>query len=441
MEQTEPAIESPPEVAPDAAPVTAGETDPAAETKPMTEPQANPDAVATDPVNPDAVLPDLPSGEATAEDIAAEPLPTPVDALPPVDEPLPEAVAGAIAAATGNAEAAPGAEAAVTTTVTDADVRTSDEDFATTVSGAPAPAAAADSKPRLTDLEKFGLVALGAVVIGAIINNNRVVANSGDRVVVQRNDGQYVVLKDDDTLLRQPGSTIQTQSFADGSTLTTMSRPDGSKIITIRDAEGRVLRRALQRPDGTQTLLIDDTAPVRQVDLATLPRPRHTASVDAADRAALAAALADLDIAGPQRRFSLRQIREIREVRDLAPQIDLNAITFASGSAAVKPDQAAKLAELGRAMTGLIAQNPGEVFLIEGHTDATGKAAFNLALSDRRAESVALVLTEYFGVPPENLVVQGYGEAFLKVRTLEAEQLNRRVAVRRITDLMRMASR
>jgi len=422
-----------------AAAAAAAEPEPATDTAtdPVDLQAVEPDATTETPVSPDEVLPELPSGEATVEDIAAEPLPTQVEDLPPVDEPLPEAVAGAIAAATGETEPLPGAEEPVTTTVTEEDVRTSDQDFETAVSAAPAP----EAKPRLTDLEKFGLVALGAVVVGAIINNNRVVANSGDRVVVQRDDGQYVVLKDDDALLRQPGSTVQTQTFADGSTLTTMSRLDGSKIITIRDAEGRVLRRALQHPDGTQTLLIDDTRPVKQVDLATLPKPRNNFIADATDRVALAAALADLDLAGTSQRFSLRQIREIREVRELAPQIDLNAITFATGSAAVRPDQAAKLSELGRALSALIDDNPAEVFLVEGHTDATGKAAFNLALSDRRAESVALVLTEYFGVPPENLVVQGYGEAFLKIRTLEAEQLNRRVAVRRITDLMRMASR
>jgi outer membrane protein OmpA-like peptidoglycan-associated protein len=87
-------------------------------------------------------------------------------------------------------------------------------------------------------------------------------------------------------------------------------------------------------------------------------------------------------------------------------------------------------------MRQLIRDNPREIFLIEGYTDAVGSAAFNLLLSDRRAESVALALTEYFDVPPENMVVQGYGERFLKVPTLEGERQNRRVAVRRITTLI-----
>jgi outer membrane protein OmpA-like peptidoglycan-associated protein len=77
------------------------------------------------------------------------------------------------------------------------------------------------------------------------------------------------------------------------------------------------------------------------------------------------------------------------------------------------------------------------VFLIEGHTDAVGSESYNLALSDRRAESVALALTEAFRIPPENLIVQGYGESFLKVQTQAAEERNRRATVRRITPLLR----
>jgi outer membrane protein OmpA-like peptidoglycan-associated protein len=59
-----------------------------------------------------------------------------------------------------------------------------------------------------------------------------------------------------------------------------------------------------------------------------------------------------------------------------------------------------------------------------------------LSLSDRRASAVAEVLSDTFGVPPENLVTQGYGEQFLKVPTPGPEPLNRRVEVRRIGPLM-----
>ena len=292
----------------------------------------------------------------------------------------------------------------------------------------------------MSNFEKALLVGLGAVAIGSILSNgDKVVSNSGDRVVLQGTDGQLRVLKDDDVLLRQPGSDVRTETFNDGSTRTFVTRADGSEVVTIRAADGRVLRRALIQVDGSQIELFDDTREERAIDVSTLPRaaiptrPASSTFTEAQLRAALAAEMAvPLD-----RMFSLRQVRSIREVRELSPVIELSAITFPSGSAAIQPDQSRELAILGTAIKDLIVERPGEVFLIEGHTDAVGAAGYNLALSDRRAETVALALTQYFDVPPANLVTQGYGESLLKVQTLEAEQANRRATVRNITQLLR----
>ncbi len=87
-------------------------------------------------------------------------------------------------------------------------------------------------------------------------------------------------------------------------------------------------------------------------------------------------------------------------------------------------------------MRNIANRNPGEVFLIEGHTDAVGSDEDNLSLSDRRAQAVADVLSQQFGVPRENLVTQGYGKQFLLIPTDGPERRNRRVVVRRITPLL-----
>ena len=333
--------------------------------------------------------------------------------------------------------------AAVTETIDPSTMRASDEEFA-----APPVEVSGGKKNKLSNLEKAGLVVLGALVVGAIIKSNndkkeeerRVVSNTGDRVIILRPDGTYEVLKDDDTIIRTPGSTVTTETFRDGSTRTIVKRQDGTQVVTIRDATGRVLRRATYDHLGREIILIDDLAEEEVVVIHDLPKPKKKIVISSKDDdAAIKRELARLEAEKAGRKFSLRQIREIPEVRALAATIDVEPITFASGSAAVTTEEVRNLADLGQVMQDLLEENPNEVFLVMGHTDATGKAAMNLALSDRRAESVALALTEYFDIPPENMVVQGYGETELLIDTQEDEPLNRRVEVKVITPLMRTA--
>ncbi|WGV16656.1 OmpA family protein [Fuscovulum ytuae] len=426
------------------APAEAGAGEAVAET-PVEQPILEAVEAVTDPaILVDPAAPEAPPAEAV--ETLSELLAQPEDVAPAALEAV--VTSAPIETTEGQpVEFAPAAAATevVVQEITDATARSSAQDFTAPASASLASAAAASNDDGgLTDLQKFGLVALGALAVGAIINANRdqVVSNTGDRVVVQRGNGDYYIYKDDDTLLRRPGSTVRTESFRDGSTRTIVERGDGTQVVTIRDATGRVLRRATYDSLGREIVLIDDLYPEERIDVTRLPKPRErvislsTSEEDALLRARLAA----LDAEELGRTFSLRQIREIPQVRRLAATVDVNNVTFDSGSAAIKATQAESLAALGRLMTSMIDANPNEMFLIEGHTDAVGAASLNLTLSDRRAESVALALTEYFGVPPENMVVQGYGESDLRVNTQEAERQNRRVAVRIITPLMRQAS-
>ena len=114
------------------------------------------------------------------------------------------------------------------------------------------------------------------------------------------------------------------------------------------------------------------------------------------------------------------------------PRIDVDIVTFDTGSWEVTPDQVERLAVIADDINRAIAANPSEVFLIGGHTDAVGSDVDNLSLSDRRAES----LSQQFGVPAENLTTQGYGEQYLKVPTQGPEPANRRVTAQRITPLL-----
>ncbi|WP_158217911.1 OmpA family protein [Marinibacterium profundimaris] len=329
-----------------------------------------------------------------------------------------------------------------TRTVAEEDVRRADEDFDTAVNeNVQAQAQDNDDDEGLSTFEKALLLGLGTAAVGAFLNNgDEVVSNSGDRVVVER-DGELRVLKNDDELLAQPGAEVASQTYRDGSTRETITYEDGRQVITVRGADGTVLRRSVIRAEnGEEVVLFDDTQAADPIDFDTLPEPdsvafRQAAPMDADQQAlerALQAAIAD-DVG---RRFSLQQVRDYKQVRALAPEVELTAVTFATGSAAIQPSQADALADLGLSMRDIIAREPDSVFLIEGHTDAVGSASTNLALSDRRAETVALALTQYFDVPPQNLITQGYGETDLKVQTLTDERANRRAAVRNITGLL-----
>lgn len=292
-----------------------------------------------------------------------------------------------------------------------------------------------DDDDHGSDIGKLLLAGAAGFAVGKLLSGNRQVAlNTGDRAVLTLPDGSQQIVRDDNALLYQPGSNVQTETFADGSTRTTVLRADGSRVVTIRDADMNILRRTLVRPDGRETRLIDDTR-VQPVQVSTLPPPQPVQYTDRPwNETDLRNAL--LSESTTDRRFTLTQIRDIPEVRSLVAPVNVPEITFDSGSAALSSDQAEQLATLGKVIRDAIDQNPNEMFMIEGYTDATGSPAANLALSDRRAESVALALTEYFQVPPENMVVQGYGEQFMLVPSDGAERENRRVAVRRITDLL-----
>lgn len=57
-----------------------------------------------------------------------------------------------------------------------------------------------------------------------------------------------------------------------------------------------------------------------------------------------------------------------------------------------------------------LAQHPHNTLLIEGHTDARGTRAYNLALGERRAAAVRAYLTGK-GVEASRLSIVSYGEA------------------------------
>jgi outer membrane protein OmpA-like peptidoglycan-associated protein len=281
-------------------------------------------------------------------------------------------------------------------------------------------------------------------------------AGKDEQVVRRTNDGRLIVRRDDQLVIRSRDDNyrflrrardVEVEDLPRGRTRTTITRPDGTRIVTVRDRHGDIVYRFRRTPNGREIVLIDNREHRPQPGInfevrlprliVPIPRNEYIVDLERANRRQLRDTLLAAPVEPVERVYTLEEIRHSERLRDKMRRIDLDTVTFDTGSAEISPSQVNALAEIGFAMEDALYENPDSVFLIEGHTDAIGSDEYNLALSDDRAESVAIVLSENFEIPPENLVTQGYGEEFLKIDTLGPERRNRRVTVRPITDLIR----
>ncbi len=111
--------------------------------------------------------------------------------------------------------------------------------------------------------------------------------------------------------------------------------------------------------------------------------------------------------------------------RNLQPSLDLT-IQFDLDSAVIREESKKPLHDLATALKD--GRLGSFKFQVEGHTDSRGTAAYNEALSARRAESVATYLSTE-GVAPDRLVSVGKGfrEPVDTIDTKAA--INRRVRI------------
>ncbi|MCB1380118.1 MAG: OmpA family protein [Alphaproteobacteria bacterium] len=136
------------------------------------------------------------------------------------------------------------------------------------------------------------------------------------------------------------------------------------------------------------------------------------------------------------RRYTADEVSETPELRDAVARIEIDTVKFGFGEGFLREEEIENLDRIAEIIERILAAHPGEVFMIEGHTDAVGSDAANLSLSRERALAVKKALVSYFVIPPENLKTVGLGERFLKIPTEEAEAENRRVSIARITPLV-----
>ncbi len=111
--------------------------------------------------------------------------------------------------------------------------------------------------------------------------------------------------------------------------------------------------------------------------------------------------------------------------------ITLRGIYFDSGKATIRPESYPVLDDALRVLQA----NPNVIVEIAGHTDSVGGDAYNLRLSDARANSVRTYLITR-GIAASRLIARGYGETMpiASNGTRDGRQMNRRIEFRVLSD-------
>lgn len=255
----------------------------------------------------------------------------------------------------------------------------------------------------------------------------------------------FTPYKDRDRIGR--GDEVYYEELDNGRYRQTVIRPDGTRVITVWNRYGEIIRRVKVLPDGTRIILVFSPDDRRDDDwrdpgddlppfYLPIPVEDYVLYSERSDEDDIERFLAEPPLEKAARVYTVDEVKRSARIRDTVRRVEIGDLTFDTGSAQLGRDQVGSLGKVAEAMKKILDRNPGETFLIEGHTDAVGSDESNLVLSDERAGTIADLLTEFYDIPPENLTTQGYGERYLKVETDGPERANRRATIRRITSLV-----
>jgi outer membrane protein OmpA-like peptidoglycan-associated protein len=124
----------------------------------------------------------------------------------------------------------------------------------------------------------------------------------------------------------------------------------------------------------------------------------------------------------------LAQLNAVLQTTDTPRGLVVNMadVLFELGKYALSPDAKLKLAKL----SGIIQAHPGLNLAIEGYTDISGTAEFNMKLSQQRADTVRQFLIAQ-GLSPDGITAEGFGQAdpIADNSTPAGRKLNRRVEI------------
>jgi len=187
----------------------------------------------------------------------------------------------------------------------------------------------------------------------------------------------------------------------------------GSHRVYVADRKVEIARAR------AETRLSEDQRAAITADRATARLDSRTREVDAARDATADAKLQNAEL---QSEIDALQARPT----DRGLVLTLGDVLFATGRADLKPGAANNLNQL----VSFLAKYPARTIEIEGHTDSVGSDAYNVGLSQRRADAVRSHLVSQ-GVAAGRITTLGAGKGspVASNDTAAGRQQNRRVEV------------
>jgi len=196
---------------------------------------------------------------------------------------------------------------------------------------------------------------------------------------------------------------------------------DRARMISLATAEDAERARMLAEEAQAREAASNKTAQQAREE-ADQAKALAASSATAAELARKEAELAAEQAQSLRRQLENLQLRQTES----GVVVTLGDVLFETGQAELREDAQISLVEV----VDLLQSEPDKKIRIEGHTDSVGDSAANLALSERRANSVLAAL-ESLGVDPSRITVVGMGEDFpiASNDTEEGRSKNRRVDV------------
>jgi len=179
---------------------------------------------------------------------------------------------------------------------------------------------------------------------------NRTIIREPDRTIIR--EGNQTIIRHSEVDRFRYGAQDVRMERRGNDNVTVVVRPGGIRVVTVVDANGFLLRRSRILPDGREIIIIDNRP--RGAGFAAgagygsffvnvpppvvrIPRERYIVEDERASRDDLYATLIAPPIERIERRYSLDEIRYSAPLRDRMPRIDLNTVTFDTGSWELTP--------------------------------------------------------------------------------------------------------